>query len=332
MGQSEEIRGISPDGESLQISALDGNIVTERHRAETQIAAILDPAVAKAGVAHRIQVAYTRNGCLLFLSGPSVHHSRRLVQEEASTFKQTALVVEHIITQRVVEHGRERQVLPIERGVDITIEVGIGVTDNRTVCLIYQPIAIHIREMDVTGLEIRTFAILLLQIQGCRLGFSHRTEDALGLVAVEHANRLSHLRQDGSTLDRGLYRAVCIRKGCHLILIVSGRSSQLPAEILQGQYFEAEADIEAHILELTLITPVLLESAGPGKLAQGEKVRRPTLEEVQSQVQAVAQEITCQASRQATGGLPLQVSVADVSDNLAADTFRKHTLCHEVGT
>ena len=95
----EEVCCIAPNGDSLQVCASDGDVVTQGNGTETQITAVFYPSVAETRVAHRVIVNGTWNVGLLSAGSPSVVHCRGLVDEQVSTFQQRALVVEDVVAQ-----------------------------------------------------------------------------------------------------------------------------------------------------------------------------------------------------------------------------------------
>ena len=82
--------------------------------------------------------------------------------------------------------------------------------------------------------------------------------------------------------------------------------------------------VEAMVLKFTFITPTGIQTAGPCQLTQGEEVVRPALEVVETYVQTVVQEVAFDACSEAFGGLPLQLSVTNVTDDNTSSVAVEH--------
>jgi len=95
----EEVGCIAPNGDTLQVSAADGDVVTQGNGTQTQVTAVFYPSVAETRVAHGVFVNGTWDVCFLSARGPTVVHRRGLVDEQVATFQQRALVVEDVVAQ-----------------------------------------------------------------------------------------------------------------------------------------------------------------------------------------------------------------------------------------
>ena len=87
-------------------------------------------------------------------STPTIDYSSSLIPDVVGTFKLHTLIVVDVVTQRIFEVDIERETLVVESGEDVTIEIGIGVTNLHTVGFINPSIAILIDEVHITRLEI----------------------------------------------------------------------------------------------------------------------------------------------------------------------------------
>ena len=99
----------------------------------------------------------------------------------------------------------QREVLVGQCRIDVTIQVGIRITDDGAVRLVDKAVAVEVGEFHVAGFEISAVAILLQNVMSVGQGFGCRGIDTAGLITIEYAYRLSHLCQDGSTVDVGFY-------------------------------------------------------------------------------------------------------------------------------
>ena len=85
--------------------------------------------------------------------------------------------------------------------------------------------------------------------------------------------------------------------------------------------------VKARILELTIITPVLIQATSPCQLTQRKQIGSPTLKEVKAHIHTIAKEVTLQTGRQSACGLPLQFRITDITDHLTRGTLlTQHTL------
>ena len=85
---------------------------------------------------------------------PTIDYSSGLIPNVVGTFKLHALIVVNVIAQRVLEVDIESETLVVESGEDVTIEVGIGITDFYAVSFIDPTIAILIDKVNIACLEI----------------------------------------------------------------------------------------------------------------------------------------------------------------------------------
>ena len=125
-----------------------------------------------------------------------------MIIEIAATFKQRTLIVVHIVAYAEVEAHVELEVLPVESGEDVSIEVGVGVTDNHLVVLVDDAVTCLVHKLHITGSKglLVTGSIYHIEVVGHILTgytcFSFRSEDAGSLVAIELTDRIVNSHQD----------------------------------------------------------------------------------------------------------------------------------------
>ena len=105
VGQREEVLSLGPYRQALQPVPRvgHGHLVGEVDGLQAQIAAVLNPAVAEAIVAHGVAVGHARQLSGLTLIAPTVDRGHLLVVECGTTVENGTLIVVHIVAQRVVE-------------------------------------------------------------------------------------------------------------------------------------------------------------------------------------------------------------------------------------
>ena len=132
IGEGEQIRALGPHSNTLNVGVVDGELVAECNSLQSQVAAILDPAVAKGIVAHGITIDGTWHiGDLSFVV-PAREHSCGLVHEATAALELLANVVVDVSAEAVVEADVERETLVAEARPKVTINDGIGITDKDT--------------------------------------------------------------------------------------------------------------------------------------------------------------------------------------------------------
>ena len=208
--------------------------------------------------------------------------------------------------------------------MDITIDIGVGVADNGTVVLVDDMIAVLIYEVHIASLEEDLVAIFLDQVFTISSGFGRIAVNTVGLVAVEHTYGLTYLGLNGGAIKIGLEGPVVVGQSGHLVLIVAYRGTDFPMEVLQVEHLDHGMRIETVVLEFSFVTPVDIKTAGPCQLLQGKQVAGPALEEVETQIQTVVEEVTLHACREARCGLPFQLGVANVTDDNTCSSAVQH--------
>ena len=155
-----------------------------------------------------------------------------LVVERRTTIQDRALIVVHIITQTVVEGHAQRETLPVEVKEDISVDIRIGIADDGLVALVNLVVTVQVIENHVASLEILLGTSLVDQEETCSLCIGSSREHALGLVTIEHTDRVAYRRQNivGAIDRRGV---VAISQGLHLILVVAYSSTDLQVPVLQ---------------------------------------------------------------------------------------------------
>ena len=133
---------------------MHGERVAQRDGLQFQIAAILNPAVAETAVTQGILESSLRNIGHLSFSLPTTCECRCLIHEAATTFKLTAHIVIDIVSKTIVEINIKFEALISHRSEDVTIDVGIRITDEGTVGLSNLMVTIDIVEVNITGTEI----------------------------------------------------------------------------------------------------------------------------------------------------------------------------------
>ena len=176
--------------------------------------------------------------------------------------------------------------------MDITINVGIGVTDDSAVVLVDDLVLQDFYKVHVTTLEEHFVAIILDNILAVSLGFVSSAVNTISLVAIEDTYGLTDLSLDGSTQDVGLEGTVVVGQCSYFILVMTDRGTDFPTEILQAEYLCGGMQVEAVVFKLAFIAPAGIQSAGPGQLTEREEVASVTLEVVEAQVQAVIEEVS----------------------------------------
>ena len=182
----------------------------------------------------------------------------------------------------------ERQVLPLDVGEDVTIDVGVGIADDGLVSLADLAVAVDVDEAHVAGLEILVCAGGIGQVEVATLtgskGFLVGGQHTVGLVAVEHTCGLSH---DGSdvvdAVDAGniaLCRLLTVNvnlrivgQRLHLILIMASADAHLHIQVVHDDGLTRHRHLEALIVERTAVAPVISDTGyGIVELLQREQV------------------------------------------------------------
>ena len=173
-------------------------------------------------------------------------------------------------------------------------------------------VAVEVFKPDVASLEVVLVdAIGVEQIEaGCRsiLGGG---KDATGTIAVEQVGCLTYLCADGGTVDAVVLIGCIVGQLRDLVLVVTGAGTELPLPVLQSQHLDIGRHIEAFVLQLTAVRPVLVETAEEAQLLHGQQVVGVRTEVIEAQGQAVVDEARLQTDIQPMGGLPLDGGVAD---------------------
>ena len=237
-----------------------------------------------------------------------------LVVERRTAVEDRALVVEHIVAQTVVEVHTQGEALPTEVEEDVTKEVGIGVADDALVGSVDLAVVVQILEEHVTCSEILTCTGLVDNIEVGSLCGLGRGEDALGLVAVEHAHGVTHSGQDVVVaIDRR--GVVAVGQRLDLVLIVTDGSTNLQTQVVGGNGFAVNAHLETSVLDLTVVGPVVVDTAdGVLKRLQGQQVLGAMDEVVGTQTQTVVEEVGLQTDIQFRRGLPLDLLVTHIGE------------------
>ena len=104
---------------------------------------------------------------------------------------------------------------------------------------------------------------------------------------------------------------------------MSYAGTHLPLEVLQGKHLSYDAHVEAVVFHGAVVAPVLPQSR---HILQGlihQQMANVAVEPVDTQVQAVGQEVGFEAKVQPRGGLPLQAGVADILERQSRDVLQE---------
>ena len=72
---------------------------------------------------------------------------------------------------------------------------------------------------------------------------------------------MTFLRADGCPIDLVLDVRSPLRQFRNLVLVVPHANTQLPLPVLQGNHLDGSIDVEAIVLQLSAVCPVLVQTA-----------------------------------------------------------------------
>ena len=152
-----------------------------------------------------------------------------------------------------------------EVSTDVTVDIWIRVTDDNTVCFVDNAIFLGIDELYVACAIVGLIACDVLNGESVLGSCCTGGIDAVGLVTVEHANWIAHRCEDGGIIHVGGETLHTVRQLSDLVLIVSHAGSEFELEVLLVDELSGERCVEAFVLELTIVGPIVGETCHIGE-------------------------------------------------------------------
>ena len=280
-----------------------------------------------------------------------------MVGDAVGTFELHALVVVDVVAERILEIQIERQALPGQRGEDVTIKIGIRITNLHTIGFVDPTVAVLIDEMHIAGAEItrrlRSEAGGVLESCGFSLGGGG--EHTGGFVTIEHAGCFSHGGEDvvfsvdrrgvtGKHAVAGRYliavgiespslQTVVGGEGERLdfVLIVTYAETKLPLEVRGIDKNSADADVGTAVGERAFVGPLSFETGNVANRAAGQQIVGLGIKDFCTKRKTIAEHVERQSHVEAIGGFPLDLRVLNVGELECCGAFQELHVA-EVGT
>ena len=152
-----------------------------------------------------------------------------------------------------------------EVGTDVTVDVWIRVTDDNAVSIVDNLVVVLVDELHVACAIVGLIACDVLNGESVLGSCCTGGIDAVGLVTVEHADWIAHRCEDGGIIHVGGETLHAVRQLSDLVLIVSHAGSEFELEVLLVDELSGERCVEAFVLELTIVGPIVGETCHIGE-------------------------------------------------------------------
>ena len=253
---------------------------------------------------------------MLSLTYPTAVQCRRLVEEVAAALQLTTQVVVDVVAPRVAQLCIEGQTTVAQSGEDVTIEIGVGVADDNLVPIVDGRVIVLIDKDDVAGTEVAAAARSQHIIESCGLSFGSSGIDTSRAVAIEDASRTSYGCQHLAAVK--LRGEITVGKRGNAVAVSGCREPCLPRPIAGSQQFDVQTDVGSHILQSSLVAPIVVLSRQFRKALQGEQIRGKALKNIQRQTKTIVPGHQVHTRTQSARGFPLQ---GIVSDSIKAQSY-----------
>ena len=334
----------------MQPRITDGKFVAETHLFKFEVGTIFNPTIRETLIVdpeERLCAHHARLIGDLAFSSPSIDNSCSLVPDVVATFELHTLIVVDVITQRVFEIDIEGEALVVQSGEDVTIKIGIRITNLHTVGFVDPTISILVYEMHIACTEIargmrgESSGIF----QPCSLCFFGCSKDACSFVAIENTcsftdhsedvvlaidgtgvtfhNLLSHFMSFVIEFIRANDVVFRFWKFGDLVLIVSYTETKIPFEILMVDENCIDIETCSYVAEFTIVAPLAFHTCDVTHIATREEVCGQRAEHFCTYRKTIMEHIELQTSIQTMGGFPLNFGVLNVGQLQRSGTIQE---------